>query len=151
MINFSTKEYDLNTLLSFETLKSVLLELAKSKINLEEEIKYLKEENKNTHLKFDDFQKEIESLKDFNRDLYNKNNINKDENNKNNENETEKNNEINSSNLSLNKFNKKENIFDKELSKNQTEKDNNIEQNDNSKLLQIIVSDDLNNNIIKIN
>ena len=146
MINFSTKEYDLNTLLSFETLKSVLLELAKSKINLEEEIKYLKEENKNIYLKFDDFQKEIESLKDFNRDLYNKNNINKDENNKNNENETEKNIEINSSNLSLNKFNKKENIFDKELSKNQTEKDNNIEQNDNSKLLQIIISDDLNNN-----
>ena len=46
MINLSSKEYDLNSLFSFDSLKEILLELAKSQIKLENEIKNLHEENK---------------------------------------------------------------------------------------------------------
>ena len=34
MLSLSTKEYDLNTLFSFESLKEILLELAKSQTKL---------------------------------------------------------------------------------------------------------------------
>ena len=51
MLSLSTKEYDLNTLFSFESLKEILLELAKSQIKLEEEIKNIKEDNKNRDIK----------------------------------------------------------------------------------------------------
>ena len=46
MLNLSTKEFDLNSLFSFETLKEILLELAKSQIKLENSIKILQKENK---------------------------------------------------------------------------------------------------------
>ena len=42
MLNLGKTEYDLNTLFSFEILKEILLKLAKSQINLEEEIKKIK-------------------------------------------------------------------------------------------------------------
>ena len=51
MLSLSTKEYDLNTLFSFESLKEILLELAKSQIKLEDEIKNIKEDNKNRDIK----------------------------------------------------------------------------------------------------
>ena len=165
MINFSTKEYDLNTLFSFETLKEVLLELAKSQINIEQEIKNLKEENKNINLKYDDFQKEIENINDFKKDIYNKISMNKDEiiqnnniqnndiqnienKNEDDENECENNNEIYLSNSSINKNNQKENIFDKELISNLKNNDINIEKKEDSKTLPNKTSDNLyiNNN-----
>ena len=46
MLNISTKEFDLNTLFSFESLKQILLELAKSQIKLENSIKNIQQENK---------------------------------------------------------------------------------------------------------
>ena len=49
MLNLDKTEYDLNTLFSFEILKEILLKLAKSQINIEEEIKKIK----NTTLKHD--------------------------------------------------------------------------------------------------
>ena len=38
MLNLDDKEYDLNTLFSFEVLKEILLKLARNQINLEEKI-----------------------------------------------------------------------------------------------------------------
>ena len=46
MLNLSTKEYDLNSLFSFDSLKEILLELAKSQIKLEDSIKNIQKENK---------------------------------------------------------------------------------------------------------
>jgi len=46
MLHFSTKDYNLNTLFCFESLKEILLELAKSQIKLENDIKNLYDENK---------------------------------------------------------------------------------------------------------
>ena len=46
MLNLSTKEFDLNTLFSFDSLKEILLELSKSQIKLENSIKNIQKENK---------------------------------------------------------------------------------------------------------
>ena len=46
MLHLSEKEYNLNTLFCFESLKEILLELAKSQIKLENEIKNIYDENK---------------------------------------------------------------------------------------------------------
>ena len=46
MLNLSKKEYDLNSLFSFDSLKEILLELAKSQIKLEDSIKIIQKENK---------------------------------------------------------------------------------------------------------
>ena len=45
MLNLSTKEFDLNSLFSFEALKEILLELAKSQIKLDNSIKNIQREN----------------------------------------------------------------------------------------------------------
>ena len=45
MLNLSTKEYDLNTLFSFDCLKEILIELAKSQIKLEKDMKNIQSEN----------------------------------------------------------------------------------------------------------
>ena len=63
MLNLSTKEYDLNTLFSFESLKEILLELAKSQINLENEIKNIKEDNKNRDITILNVQQLINNYK----------------------------------------------------------------------------------------
>ena len=102
MLSLSTKEYDLNTLFSFESLKEILLELAKSQIKLEDEIKNIKEDNKNRDIKIlkiikkykrdnfldDDTEEQEEENKDNDKD--NDNNDNN-ENNKNNEENDNKN------------------------------------------------------------
>jgi len=46
MLSLSTKEFDLNALFSFESLKEILLELSKSQIKLEDSIKNIQKENK---------------------------------------------------------------------------------------------------------
>ena len=46
MLHLSEKEYNLNTLFCFESLKEILLELAKSQIKLENDIKNIYDENK---------------------------------------------------------------------------------------------------------
>ena len=38
MLNLDDKEYDLNTLFSFEVLKEILLKLARNQVNLEEKV-----------------------------------------------------------------------------------------------------------------
>ena len=51
MLNLSTKEYNLNTLFSFESLKEILLELAKSQIKLDNSIKNIQNENAKRDMK----------------------------------------------------------------------------------------------------
>jgi len=46
MLNLSSKEFDLNSLFSFDSLKEILLELAKSQIKLENSIKNIQKDNK---------------------------------------------------------------------------------------------------------
>jgi chromosome segregation ATPase len=46
MLQLSTKDYDLNTLFSFESLKEILIELAKSQLKMENELKNIQEGNK---------------------------------------------------------------------------------------------------------
>ena len=46
MLHLSEKEYNLNTLFCFESLKEILLELVKSQIKLENDIKNIYDENK---------------------------------------------------------------------------------------------------------
>ena len=45
MLKLSSKEFDLNTLFSFESLKEILLELAKSQIQIQTEIKNINQQN----------------------------------------------------------------------------------------------------------
>ena len=51
MLNLSTKEYNLNTLFSFESLKEILLELAKSQIKLDNSLKNIQKENAKRDMK----------------------------------------------------------------------------------------------------
>ena len=51
MLNLSTKEYNLNTLFSFESLKEILLELAKSQIKLDNSVKNIQKENAKRDMK----------------------------------------------------------------------------------------------------
>jgi len=46
MLHLSTKDYDLNTLFCFESLKEILIELAKSQIKMENELQNIQEGNK---------------------------------------------------------------------------------------------------------
>ena len=46
MLQLSTKDYDLNTLFCFESLKEILIELAKSQLKMENELKNIQEGNK---------------------------------------------------------------------------------------------------------
>ena len=57
MLNLSNKEYDLNTLFSFESLKEILMELSKSQIKLENEMKNLKVENEKRDKNMQKFKK----------------------------------------------------------------------------------------------
>ena len=43
MLNLDKKEYDLNTLFSFEVLKEILLKLARSQDKIENDIKNIKQ------------------------------------------------------------------------------------------------------------
>ena len=61
MLNLSSKAFDLNTLFSFDSLKEILLELAKSQIKLENEINTMKEENKERDKKIISLNKNITS------------------------------------------------------------------------------------------
>ena len=51
MLNLSTKEYNLNTLFSFDSLKEILLELAKSQIKLDNSIKNIQKQNAKRDMK----------------------------------------------------------------------------------------------------
>ena len=46
MLHLSTKDYDLNTLFCFESLKEILIELAKSQTKMENELQNIQEGNK---------------------------------------------------------------------------------------------------------
>ena len=152
MLNLSTKEYDLNALFSFESLKEILLELAKSQIKLENEMKNIHEENKKRDKKIINIQKIIRNFNVNENEKFNINFINeeeKDENNnediKNNEETEEKEeNDENEENEDNNEINSPKNIeIDKTEKKEEKEGVNN--QVDNKKF------DSENNRNMKIN
>ena len=107
MLNLSTKEYDLNTLFSFESLKEILLELAKSQINLENEIKNIKEDNKNRDITILNVQQLINNYKK--KDSFNEENLEELENYNNDKNDN------------INDFNDKENNEEKDVKENESE------------------------------
>ena len=57
MLNLENKDYDLNTLFSFEVLKEILLKLARAQVNLEEKVENIINiyKNKDNPEKIDDF------------------------------------------------------------------------------------------------
>ena len=61
MLHLSEKEYNLNTLFCFESLKEILLELAKSQIKLENDIKNIYDENKKRDSTILEFEKIIKN------------------------------------------------------------------------------------------
>ena len=69
MLNLSTKEFDLNTLFSFDSLKEILLELAKSQIKLENEIKNIQQENQERDKKILSLNKKMKRKDVFNMEL----------------------------------------------------------------------------------
>ena len=54
MLNLENKDYDLNTLFSFEVLKEILLKLARGQVNLEKKIENIINNQNKTNLKKDD-------------------------------------------------------------------------------------------------
>ena len=90
MLNLDDKEYDLNTLFSFEVLKEILLKLARGQVNLEEKIQNIINvyKNKDKSEKDESFNY-YETDEKFNineKDILSDNNKNKEQNNENNEN-----------------------------------------------------------------
>ena len=61
MLHLSEKEYNLNTLFCFESLKEILLELVKSQIKLENDIKNIYDENKKRDSTILEFEKIIKN------------------------------------------------------------------------------------------
>ena len=69
MLNLENKDYDLNTLFSFEVLKEILLKLARAQVNLEEKVENIINiyKNKDNQEKINDFNNfETEENKDVN-------------------------------------------------------------------------------------
>ena len=69
MLNLENKDYDLNTLFSFEVLKEILLKLARAQVNLEEKVENILNiyKNKDNQEKINDFNNfETEENKDVN-------------------------------------------------------------------------------------
>ena len=72
MLNLENKDYDLNTLFSFEVLKEILLKLARAQVNLEEKVKNIinlyenkeKEDKENELINFETDEK-INNVKDL--------------------------------------------------------------------------------------
>jgi len=118
MLHLSAKDYDLNTIFCFESLKEILIELAKSQIKMENELKNIREGNKerdNTIL-------ELKSIiNNYNINEENKNT--KTDNNKGQDNENNENQKIIENPLDSNQVIKKEKISEKD--KNNAQMDNN--------------------------
>ena len=146
MLSLSTKEYDLNTLFSFESLKEILLELAKSQTKLENEMKNIHEENKKRDKKILNIQNIVKNfnvnenekfnLNDNNEEEKDKNDIEENENNENNE-EKEENDEHEdkeeNNEQEVNEINKPENIEIEKIEKMEKKEGGN-EQIDNNHL-----------------
>ena len=120
ILNLSTKEFDLNTLFSFESLKEILLELAKSQIKLENEIKNIKDDNKERDKKIIYLNKFIKNNDIYNSEIY----INSDEN---------IDNDIDIGDNDFNEYEEGE-IIDKQIIKQEINKEN--ENNENIKELK---------------
>ena len=118
MLHLSAKDYDLNTIFCFESLKEILIELAKSQIKMENELKNIREGNKerdNTIL-------ELKSIiNNYNINEENKNT--KTDNNKGQDNDKNENQKIIENPLDSNQVIKKEKISEKD--KNNAQMDNN--------------------------
>jgi len=118
MLHLSAKDYDLNTIFCFESLKEILIELAKSQIKMENELKIIQEGNKerdNTIL-------ELKSIiNNYNINEENKNT--KTDNNKGQDNDKNENQKIIENPLDSNQVIKKEKISEKD--KNNAQMDNN--------------------------
>ena len=138
MLKLSSKEFDLNTLFSFESLKEILLELAKSQIQIQTEIKNINQQN-------EERDKKILSLKK----LFNNNNNLEIIDNNEEEKESDSNNGEDDLNLDDNdnikdnynesiKINKEikneQNILDNKEEKAPSEIKKDIEFNDNNKI-----------------
>ena len=94
MLNLDDKEYDLNTLFSFEVLKEILLKLARNQVNLEEKVQNIINiyQNKETSEKDDSLQY-FETDKNYNltqKDFISTNELDKENQNKNKENNENK-------------------------------------------------------------
>ena len=123
MLNLSTKEYDLNTLFSFESLKEILLELAKSQIKLENDIKNIQEDNKNRDITISNVQKMINNYKK--QDSFNEINIEEQDNYNNNDKDNNFTNNYNDFKDKENHEEKKDNeIENKKIEENNKEKEN---------------------------
>ena len=144
MLNLSTKEYDLNTLFSFESLKEILLELAKSQIKLENDIKNIQEENKNRDITISNVQQMINNYKK--QDSFNEFNIEEHENDNNNDKDN------NFTNIEYD-FKDKENDEEKKDNENENKKieENNKEnENENQEKEEIIHKNIVNHDSDKI-
>ena len=130
MLNLSTKEYDLNTLFSFESLKEILLELAKSQIKLENDIKNIQEDNKNRDITISNVQKMINNYKK--QDSFNEINIEEQDNYNNNDKDNNFTNNYNDFKDKENHEEKKDNeIENKKIEENNKENENQ-EKEDNT-------------------
>ena len=94
MLNLDDKEYDLNTLFSFEVLKEILLKLARNQVNLEEKVQNIINiyQNKETSEKDDSLQY-FETDKNYNltqKDFISTNELDKENQNNNKENNENK-------------------------------------------------------------
>jgi hypothetical protein len=129
MLNLSTKEYDLNTLFSFESLKEILLELAKSQIKLENDIKNIQEDNKNRDITISNVQKMINNYKK--QDSFNEINIEEQDNYNNNDKDNNFTNNYNDFKDKENHEEKKDNeIENKKIEENNKEKENENQEKD---------------------
>ena len=140
MLNLSSKEYDLNTLFSFESLKEILIELAKSQIKLENEITNINIENGKRDKKMVNFQKILNNYKveiNFNKQKdNNENNVDIEDNYNEIENENNDIEEDNDNNENENEINiiNQDNISITEKEKNSEKEtaNNNLEEKINS-------------------
>ena len=139
MLNLENKDYDLNTLFSFEVLKEILLKLARAQVNLEEKVENIINiyKNKDNQEKINDFNNfETEENKDVNeKDLT--------------DNEEEDKININPKQSEIT-ITKKENVDselkDKKVNDNEKENDNKNEK-DNNKQYENTSGDKNNSNI----
>ena len=71
MLNLDSKEYDLNTLFSFEVLKEILLKLARGQDKLENDVRNMKQNISNRIIKLEQtIFNTSENENDFNQDEY---------------------------------------------------------------------------------
>ena len=161
MLNLDDKEYDLNTLFSFEVLKEILLKLARNQVNLEEKVQNIINiyQNKETSEKDDSLQY-FETDKNYNltqKDFISTNELDKENQNNNKENNEnkEKEKEITyKENTSQNNITKKKEVEsetkEKKDKEKKEEKENELNKDEVNNMNNVGVEPELIKKMIKI-